>query len=405
MPTTTINEIDNTTSTEVSYTDYTVLIPAIFPTAVTSYTEKLFTKFSDFKSEIVDKITKTETNVTSNIGYNMAYKLLELGMPVLYCKVIETTTSDEDGDTIITTNLDNDFFTKFTDKGKYNIRFITSGGYVSTAINGYMMDMAKTRGECIALIDTQSTTVDTKEILNEIKNNVINSETNTYNESGNYATTFAPWFKIEGEDIIYPASFDYLACFINSIKNGNPSYIAIANTERGMSPLGNITTLVEFGDLETNILQARNVSYGSTFVAVNPITNFDNYKNIIYGNRTLYPIGLTNSKQQVETDLIASSFLNIRNLCCDIKKKLYTICRKYTFEPNSDTLWVNFKSEITSYLDKIKSNEGISGYKIVKITDNKKATLKAKINIIPIEGLEDFDITLTLEDSIEVNEQ
>jgi hypothetical protein len=35
----------------------------------------------------------------------------------------------------------------------------------------------------------------------------------------------------------------------------------------------------------------------------------------------------------------------------------------------------------------------------MKVTTDKKATLKAKIRIIPIEAVEDFDLTVSLEDS------
>jgi hypothetical protein len=48
----------------------------------------------------------------------------------------------------------------------------------------------------------------------------------------------------------------------------------------------------------------------------------------------------------------------------------------------------------------MKADQGIRGYKISKIVDSPKATLKAKIRIVPIEAVEDFDISITLEDSL-----
>ena len=58
----------------------------------------------------------------------------------------------------------------------------------------------------------------------------------------------------------------------------------------------------------------------------------------------------------------------------------------------------------------MKAYQGIRDYKILKVpNDNTKATLKAKIRIIPIEAVEDFDLEISLEDSFgettaEVNE-
>ena len=49
----------------------------------------------------------------------------------------------------------------------------------------------------------------------------------------------------------------------------------------------------------------------------------------------------------------------------------------------------------------MKGDQGIRGYKISKVATDKKALLVAKIRIVPIEALEDFDISVYLEDSLE----
>ena len=98
-------------------------------------------------------------------------------------------------------------------------------------------------------------------------------------------------------------------------------------------------------------------------------------------------------------DLVASSFLNIRQLCSTIKKQLYVACRRFTFDPNSDTLWFNFVNAIKPTLEAMKADQGVRDYRIVKVYTDKKATLKAKIRIIPIEAVEDFDLEISLEDS------
>jgi hypothetical protein len=102
----------------------------------------------------------------------------------------------------------------------------------------------------------------------------------------------------------------------------------------------------------------------------------------------------------VNGDLVASHFLNIRQLCTTLKKQLYVTCRRFTFDPNSDTLWINFVNAISPLLDRMKANQGIEDYRIIKVATNQKATLKAKIRIVPIEAVEDFVIDLFLEDSI-----
>ena len=71
-----------------------------------------------------------------------------------------------------------------------------------------------------------------------------------------------------------------------------------------------------------------------------------------------------------------------------------------TFDPNSDVLWVNFVNAIKPTLEKMKANQGVSDYKIIKVASKQKAELRAKVRIVPIEAVEDFDIEVSLEDSL-----
>ena len=119
----------------------------------------------------------------------------------------------------------------------------------------------------------------------------------------------------------------------------------------------------------------------------------------------MLPLGKPeNDNSEAAIQLTASSFLNIRQLCIDIKKTLYRAARRFSFEPNSDALWVNFKGAITPLLEDMKANQGIKGYQVIKVNSNKKALLVARIKIVPIEAVEDFDLTVELADSIEVTE-
>ena len=48
----------------------------------------------------------------------------------------------------------------------------------------------------------------------------------------------------------------------------------------------------------------------------------------------------------------------------------------------------------------MKADRGIKDYDIKRITVSEKALMKAKIRIVPIEPVEDFNIGVYLEDSI-----
>lgn len=49
----------------------------------------------------------------------------------------------------------------------------------------------------------------------------------------------------------------------------------------------------------------------------------------------------------------------------------------------------------------MKGDQGIAGYRISKVETTEKAVLKAIIRIVPIEAVEDFDISIYLEDNVE----
>lgn len=249
------------------------------------------------------------------------------------------------------------------------------------------------RGDCTALIeldeDTYCEADPTKrpEIL--IREGISNMASKI-GDDGKFCAMTVPsvYCKTGGDEPEkFPGAFYYLACFMSSLGSGFAEWYAAAGYTRGVSSYAVDHTSVKLGEIAINVLEPRSGSK-DTF-ACNVIANFRG-SYYLWGNRTAAPLG---------EDLTADHFLNIRQLCSTIKKQLYVACRRFTFDPNSDTLWFNFVNAITPTLDAMRADQGISDYRIIKVTTDKKATLKAKIRIIPIEAVEDFDLEVSLEDS------
>ena len=265
------------------------------------------------------------------------------------------------------------------------------------------------RGDCIALIE-----IDEKEYLNTAADNkkpealiidAINKMSDINGENGKYCAMTVPSvvYKMTtptgdpfGGNKKFPGAFHYLACFINSLNSGFAEWYAAAGYTRGVSSYTIDYTTVKLGEIAINALEPRNrPETTDPKFACNVIANFRG-SYYLWGNRTAAEL---KDPKGTEGDLTAKHFLNIRQLCITIKKQLYVACRRFTFDPNSDTLWVNFCNAIRPTLDMMKADQGIRDYKILKIFTDKKATLKAKIRIIPIEAVEDFDLEVSLEDS------
>lgn len=298
---------------------------------------------------------------------------------------------------------------KLSDKGLYDVKFLTAGA-VST------LDIAKTmikkcaskRGDCIALIDHEQ--VITPDVGKTIADKVhdlfevlVNGDEALSPAEVKYAAAFSPWceFVLDGEKHVLPGSFAFLSSYGQSTKN-NPNWYAAAGSTRGQIPaLSSSGPVYKYGDADCLVLQGREdiaedgsfETNGTQTFAVNPISNIRPFGYIVWGNRTLL--------DNTEDGLTASSFLNIRNLCCDIKKALYAAARKYTFEQNTDILWVNFCAAVTPLLDRALTGNGIRGYRMIQLPSGVKARLKAVVRIVPIEAVEDFDLTLELTDTLE----
>lgn len=285
------------------------------------------------------------------------------------------------------------------DKGEYNVKYLTSGGYPTyefgdNVIVTAMLDAASNRGDCVALIDHTNNaerSLNDKNPTSVYYSVYYNSINGGLFSQGTYGTMFTPWAKYSvprsAISIELPASFGYLAALGLAIQT-NDNWLAIAGATRGVVPYFNGACTKE---RLTNALADAYTQRDR--IAVNPITVVKPYGNLIWGNRTLYTASGT-----AGNNLNAWSFLNYRNLCSDIKKVVYETAKRYTFEQNSDVLWINFKAGITPLLDQMKSGFGLRDYNIKKGTTTEKAKLVAIITIVPIYAVEDFDITIIVED-------
>lgn len=263
------------------------------------------------------------------------------------------------------------------------------GGIVSK-----MIDLAQYRGDCVAIIDHHNNPSRALVGSNSVYNTLKSLGTN--NANSEYAAAFTPWIKVDcttlaGKDITHtmPPSLGYLMALGKSNKT-NANWLAIAGATRGQIPNLNANTPLNITGKLTNSI-AENEYQNRDGVSINAITNINPFGYRIWGNRTLK----NNSK---EGNLTATSFLNIRNMVSDVKKVVYSACKRLMFEQNNDILWTNFKAEIEPTLNRMKTGAGISGYKIVKGTTTEKAKLVATIRLYPLYAVEDFDVTVTMED-------
>lgn len=462
MPKIIIRENDYTQAGTPDYSNSTVLIAGFAKDGVEKGEVFELSTQKDFVDKVGNIEPSTETTgadgkttkIAKSYSNKIAYELLGLGYPVIYKVITDVTDMNDDSFweefkdkasydfRYIMTGL-------LTDNKTANEKIIALANFDAKAAE---TDIFKTgRGDCIALCDIdknkeavaeiiknsaakatkeseattqESTSTDSTESgstpnesgSTDNESGATGGESENTNESGNaikysavtaskYAAYFAPSFCIKGyespkndkgeaiyADNIFPASFYYLACAKRASLNNFDEWFAVAGYTRGVADFAIASTSTNYGEIAIHKLQARTAT-GSDVdsdIAVNLIANFrGNY--YLWGNRTA---------EKLDKELKASHFLNIRQLCTTLKKQIYVACRRFTFDPNSDVLWINFCNAITPTLERMKNNQGIENFVIERVDTDLKATLKAKIRITPIEAVEDFDIELALEDSM-----
>lgn len=299
------------------------------------------------------------------------------------------------------------------DKGNYSVKYLTTGGYPvyeynRNSIVTNMLNFASKRGDCVALIDhTDFKSRETNPFRDGSLYKTVETDADTtFKANGDFGAMFTPWATYnrttsdgdevneDGAKVPYshtafraPASFAYLTALADSIKT-NANWLAIAGATRGgvmNLSAGGMDTTISNGIADA--MQPRDS------ISINAITNIKPYGYTIWGNRTL--------KKNVD-NLVATSFLNIRNLVSDVKKTCYRTARAMTFEQDTDILWINFKAEISKLLNRMVSGYGISGFKIIRDTTHvraaEKATICAKVILYPTYAVEDFYITIVLKD-------
>ena len=337
------------------------------------------------------------------------YLTFDFGSGIIYYTVRKTAVGTN-------ISMTDDDWKELLDRNLYDIRFVTSGGHpeVTSAI---MVCLAAKRGDAVALIDHTAdiNTVDAvREYMESIANSVgqtsiivefpTKSAEENLNMCRSFGAGFTPWFTAKFEDVNeeFPASFGYLLAFARSVASNNPIWMATAGSFRGVIP--ELTDVnVKYTNADCEKLGARAATGevdldkpgDNVGLAINPIAFRRPFGYLIWGDRTM---------RENDGSLKATSQLHSRVLCSELNKAMYTAANKFTFEQNNDILWINFKAEVNPLLEQMKSGEGIGDYKWTKLATNKRARISAKVAITPIDAVEDFDLAIYMENSIDVTE-
>ena len=196
----------------------------------------------------------------------------------------------------------------------------------------------------------------------------------------NYTCTYYPWVKYLDQDnnqyIYLPATKDAVRNFAQTDNTAYP-WFAPAGVGRGNVDCVRAHFITKLGD-EDVLYEGR----------INPIKTFAQDGPKIWGQKNL---------QINESQL---NRIAVRRLLLRMRKLIAISCIGLIFEPNDATVKQSFMSTVTPIMDSIRSNRGISDYRIEindTIESRERRELPVKIYFKPYNALEyitiDFIIT------------
>lgn len=282
-----------------------------------------------------------------------------------------------------------------------DMNLLTMPGIYESGITNYMINTVERRRDAMAVIDLKYAYTprhESNEPSEATRNNVASNNTVTkavveqrsrgFNSS--YGACYYPWVQVAAPVTGLPTWVPPSVVALGAMSYGEATqavWFAPAGFTRGGLTEGR-------GGLPVSAVSQRLSSKerDSLYeVNINPIAQFPAEGIVIFGQKTL---------QAVPSAL---DRINVRRLLIFIKKRISTIAATLLFQPNVSTTWASFTSQVSPFLQSVKSGFGLEDFKVVLDSTTTTAdlvdrnTLYAKIYVKPTKAIEfiaiDFVIT------------
>ena len=138
---------------------------------------------------------------------------------------------------------------------------------------------------------------------------------------------------------------------------------------------------------------------------------------VLYSNSWNYAINTTfngiiqEGQRTFQLKATALDRVNVRRLMSEIEKRVISIARRYLYEPLSTANLVFFENDVSKYLAKVQTGEGIEEYVVIADETNNNANtidnneLHCTVGVRPIKSIEYIFLTfVTTNQSVNVRE-
>ena len=285
------------------------------------------------------------------------------------------------------------------DPEQIDMNLLAAPGLTLDSLTADMVELCEDRGDAMALVDLANVYIPPAEAYYASKTSrIATTPTNAANDLRNryldssYGATFYPWVQTRDEQsgrlLWLPPSVAMMGVLASSEKASHLWFAPAGFNRGGLSdgaagiPITGITERLTSKDRDT-LYEAR----------INPIASFPSTGIVVFGQKTL-------QERQSALDRI-----NVRRLVIYLKKQISILSTQVLFEQNVQATWNRFKSLVEPFLANVKTQFGITDYKL--ILDDSTTTpdlidqniMYAKIMVKPARAIEfiaiDFVIAST----------
>jgi len=268
-------------------------------------------------------------------------------------------------------------------------------GLTNNSLQNSLIDVVEERGDAIALLDinhdylpnTETAAANTitdpslKSALITMQNRQLNS---------NYAAAYYPSVRVTtaGGPRVMPPTVAMMGVFGLTAGRSQPWFAPAGFNRGGLDQVGVNGVTLTLRSRERDDLYENNV---------NPIANFPAEGAVVFGQKTL---------QQIAS---ARDRINVRRLLIYLKRQVDHVARSVLFEGNTTATRRSFSNQISTILERVKSQGGVTEYRILigpdattvpqfnDLTD--RNALYGKVLIKPTRSIEfialDFEILRT----------
>lgn len=269
-----------------------------------------------------------------------------------------------------------------------NMNLLTAPGLTNEALTTHMINVCADRADAMALIDLPDVYRPAHEKYYDDRKDRIGTTPNAASTAlrdrrldSSYGATFYPWVQTRDENngqlVWIPPTVAMMGVLASSERSSQVWFAPAGFNRGGLSdgaagiPVVNVT--------ERLTSKQRDTLYDSR---INPIASFPSTGIVVFGQKTL------------QERPSALDRINVRRLVIYLKKNISILSSQVLFEQNVQATWDRFKSLIEPFLANVKTQFGITDYRL--ILDETTTTpdlidqnvLYAKIMVKPARAIE-----------------